>query len=135
MAFMEWSEDLATGIHLIDTRHRWLVETTNRLHDALDDSPPQRALIGEILNSLMDYTVNHFINEEYLFQFLGYPALAEHQAEHNRFTARILDLLQRHEAGEAVGVEVLESLKDWLVHHTMGSDKDYVPFLLAHGVR
>ena len=83
----------------------------------------------------MDYTMNHFINEEYLFQYLGYPDLAAHRAEHNRFAARILELLQRHEAGEAVGVEVLDSLKDWLVNHTQGRDKAYVPFLLAHGIR
>ena len=134
MAFMEWSDELATGVHLIDSRHRWLVDTTNRLHDALSDSPPKREFIAEVLNRLMDYTMNHFINEEYLFQYLGYPALEAHRAEHNRFSARILELLQRHEAGESVGVEVLDSLKDWLIHHTMGSDKDYVPFLKAHGI-
>ena len=134
MAFMEWSDKFATGIELIDTQHRWLVNLANRLHDALNTAAPNRKEQGEILEGLMDYTMNHFIAEEELFQRFGYPDTVEHRDEHNRFTARVLDLLQRHEAGETVEPEILDFLKGWLVGHILGSDQAYTPFLKSKGV-
>lgn len=135
MAFMEWNDNLATGIAIIDSQHRGLLDLANRLHDALGGGTASHEELGDILDGLMEYTVNHFITEEELFKRFGYPEEASHVESHNRFTSRTLDLLQRHEAGEAVGADALTFVKDWLVNHIMGSDKAYVPFLLQNGIR
>lgn len=82
----------------------------------------------------MDYTMNHFIVEEELFDRLGYPESAAHKKYHNRFTEQVMSLLDRHEAGEVVGAEALELLKDWLTHHILKVDKAYVEHFRAHGV-
>lgn len=135
MAFMEWSDAMATGIATIDVQHRWLLDLANRLHDDLTKGTATHEELGQILHGLMDYTVNHFITEEDLFNRYGYPQEAEHIKSHNAFTARTLDLLQRHEAGEAVGMAALEFVKGWLIGHILGEDKAYVAFLMEKGVR
>ncbi|HYQ38481.1 MAG TPA: bacteriohemerythrin [Pseudomonas sp.] len=135
MTFMPWTSELEVGITQIDEQHRWLVDKTNQLYDRLASAEPDTAEIAEVLDGLMDYTVNHFIVEEEIFQRLGYPQTEEHKAQHDRFTAQIMDLLQRHDSGERSGSETLELLADWLTHHILKVDKAYVAFFRDHGVR
>ena len=133
MTFMPWSSELEAGIELIDQQHRWLVERTNCLYDALSVENPDLSQVGELLEGLMDYTMNHFIVEEELFQRLGYPQGEAHKAQHDRFTAQIMGLLERHESGAASGQETLSLLADWLTHHILKVDKAYVEFFRERG--
>lgn len=135
MSFMPWTGALEMGIASIDTQHRWLVDATNRLHGEITSATPDRALLGEILEGLVDYTMNHFVVEEELFQRFGYPATVDHKAEHDAFTASAMNLLTQFESGESVGPPVLEFLKEWLLHHILKVDRAYVSFLKAAGVR
>ena len=109
------------------------MDTTNELHDAIEAGATNQQ-IGDILEALMDYTMNHFIVEEDLFNRLGYPETEAHKAEHNKFTGQIMDLLDRHESGESAGDETLTLLKEWLTHHILKVDKAYVEHFKAHGV-
>jgi len=133
MTFWPWSKELEVGIGEIDEQHKWLVDLTNQLHDALNEGADQ-AKTSDILESLMDYTMNHFIVEEDLFQRLGYPETDAHKAEHNKFTGQIMGLIERHENGDSAGEETLEVLKEWLTHHILKVDKAYVEHFRAHGV-
>lgn len=132
--FMPWTDELLTGISDVDSQHKWLVDATNRLHDELSKPEPNGGAVGEILEGLVDYTYNHFIMEEELFERLGYPETAAHKAQHNVFTSKISDLLMRHESGEIASGEALELLKNWLIHHIMQTDKAYVGFFREKGV-
>ncbi|HEX6735395.1 MAG TPA: bacteriohemerythrin [Azonexus sp.] len=135
MSFMPWTDALALGIESIDQQHRWLVDATNRLHAEITQPEPQRAVLGEILEGLVDYTMNHFVLEEELFQRLGYAETPAHKAEHDAFTATAMDLLLKFEDGASVGAPVLDFLKEWLQHHILKVDRAYAPFLIAAGVR
>lgn len=130
---MSWSESLLVGVPIADEQHRWLVDQANILYSALSAPVPDRHLVGRILEGLMDYTVNHFIAEEDLFERFGYPGAAEHKAQHDQFTSAVMGFLQRHEAGETVAIEVMETLRDWLVNHIMKSDKAYGIYFADHG--
>jgi len=134
MVFMPWSDELATGIASIDEQHQWLVNTTNQLYDKINTSTPDNKQIGYILESLIDYTFNHFIVEEELFRRLNYPESKAHIDEHNKFAATAANLLAKFEFGESVNNEALEFLKEWLIHHIMKVDKAYVPFLKEKGI-
>ena len=131
MTFMPWTSELELGFEEIDRQHQELVRLTNLLHEELCCPIPRREAIGEVLEGLVDYTHNHFIVEEVLFQRHGYPETAAHQAEHNGFTARAMDLLTRFEDGEEVSLEAMELLKGWLVHHICKVDRAYLPCLQA----
>ena len=95
---------------------------------------PDHAEIARLLDGLMDYTTSHFIAEEELFQRLAYPQAAAHKAEHDHFTAQIMDLLQRHEQGQVSGGEALELLMSWLLNHIVKVDRAYVDFFQSQGV-
>jgi hemerythrin len=129
MTFMPWSSELALGIDEIDRQHQELVRLTNALHDALSQPQVQRDAVGEVLEGLVEYTHNHFIVEEVLFQRYDYDESPAHQAEHNGFTAKAMDLLMRFEDGEEVSLEAMEFLKDWLIHHICKVDRAYLPFM------
>ena len=131
MTFMPWSSALMLGIPKIDEQHRTLVDLINTLHDELSNPIPERTVVAEVLEGLVDYTHNHFIEEEVMFQRYGYPQTTEHTAEHNEFTAKATDWLMRFEAGEEVDMEAMVFLKNWLLHHILEEDRGYVPFLQA----
>ena len=134
MLFMPWGEHLEVGIAEIDEQHRWLVDTTNSLHALLSTGDAQAAELGAILEQLMDYTMNHFIVEEEIFDGLGYPESDAHKAQHNIFCEKVMDLLTRHDMGETVGVEALNLLKTWLTNHIVKVDKQYVEHFRAAGI-
>jgi hemerythrin len=135
MAFLPWTDALQLGIASIDLQHRWLVDTTNALHEEMSTAAPDRAVIGRIIEGLVDYTMNHFIHEEELFLRFGYPETPGHKAEHDSFAKQAMELLTQFEEGQSVGGETLEFLKSWLLHHNLKVDRAYAPFLLAQGVR
>ncbi|MDR1848951.1 MAG: bacteriohemerythrin [Zoogloeaceae bacterium] len=135
MPFMPWSEQFVLGIESIDKQHRWLVNATNQLHEQIESAQPDEAVVRKILEGLVEYTVNHFIQEEELFVRFGYPETEPHQAEHDRFTKEAIHLLLNFEKGEAVTERALEFLKTWLTHHILVSDKAYAPFLKEHGIQ
>jgi len=134
MSFMPWSEQFVLGIESIDRQHQWLVAATNRLHEHLASELADDATVREILEGLADYTVNHFILEEDLFNRLGYPESEEHKKEHDAFTHKAIHLLLDFENGNAVTSEVLEFLQSWLKQHILVVDKAYAPFLKERGV-
>ena len=134
MSFMPWSSELETGISFIDEQHQWLVKATNDLYDEINKPEPDSSVIGDIIEGLIEYTYNHFIVEEDLFKRHGYSESEEHLAEHNKFTNTATSLLTKFEAGELVNNEALTFLKNWLVHHIMEVDMQYVPFMREHGV-
>ena len=131
MTFMPWSSALMLGIPSIDAQHQTLVQLINTLYDELSNPIPERGIIGEVLEGLVDYTHNHFIEEEVMFQRYGYAQTAAHTAEHAQFTSKAMDWLLRFEDGEEVDLEAMDFLKDWLLHHILEEDRAYVPFLKA----
>ena len=134
MTFMPWSDEIAVGISDVDEQHHWLVDRINQLHTELSEPTPNKTAIGEVLEGLMDYTMNHFIMEEELFERHAYPDIVAHKAQHNKFTGTIMNALTDFEDGQHISTDILEFLKHWLTQHIMRTDKAYVPFLKAQGV-
>ena len=133
MTLMPWNDTYRVGLDDIDAQHRWLFKATELLHEEMTKPIHSRAVIGDILEGLMDYTVNHFIMEEDLFERHGYPQAQAHKALHDQFTAAILTMLTGFEKGASIENELLETLKNWLVEHIMKTDTAYVPFLREKG--
>lgn len=135
MDFMPWTDDYLTDIRKIDEQHRWLVDATNTLHAEIIRSEPDKNRIGEILYGLVDYARNHFREEEDLFSRYGYPESEAHIAEHGKFNRTAAELLDEHENGGVMTEKALAFLKDWLNHHILKNDQNYVAFFREKGVR
>lgn len=124
MAHIEWTSDLDTGIQVIDNQHKRIVDYINKLDDSWGTNDPE--VISAVLNELVDYTLSHFTFEESLMEEAGYPFVRGHKRVHQLFVKRVGDYMQRFKMGEDITVELLNTLKAWLINHIRSDDNDYV---------
>jgi hemerythrin len=134
MAYLNWSEDLSVAVREIDAQHKTLVEKINMLHQAMLDNKGREAQ-KIIIDGMVDYANVHFENEEKYMLRLKYPGYHIHKTEHERFTAKALDLQERfNNAGFVLSLEILSFLKDWLKEHILVTDKEYSKHFNENGV-
>ena len=133
MAFFDWSDTMSVGVPAVDGDHKVLISLINQLNAAVGASD-EPAVLGSVLNTLVDYTTFHFMREEKIMEAAGYPRLLLHKEQHEDLTARVIDIQCRHEEGGDVlrGSAVLEFLKDWLTTHILKQDMDYRPFVIGN---
>jgi len=130
MAYIEWKDDYATGINVIDGQHKRIIHYINQLGDAQNLNEPE--LIGEVLLNLIDYTLSHFAFEESLMEDAAYDAANIHIKTHDAFRDKIAAYKKRHEAGEDITNELYELLNIWLVNHIKDDDGSYVPVVKSN---
>jgi hemerythrin len=95
-----------------------------------------QSLTGPMLRKLVDYTRRHFAAEEAMLVTTRYPDLAAHRAKHHELTKQVADYVTRFEKGEVtLNLHLMNFLRDWLTNHIQQVDKEYAPWLSAHGVR
>lgn len=119
-----WSDDLDTGIEIIDRQHRQIVELINRLEAAQVVKDLERT--RQVVNSCIDYTLSHFAFEEGLLDVAGYVHSKPHKRMHAVFTRKIDEYRQRVDLGEDVAEELHDMLARWLLTHIKRDDADYV---------
>lgn len=124
MSQLHWSNDLDTGIGVIDKQHRRIVDYINELSAAHDKG--NLTTVNHVLTQLVDYTLSHFSFEEELQEKANYPFLKAHKRVHEIFTRRVAEFQKRAANGEDVTNEILTMLKVWLINHIKGDDADYV---------
>lgn len=134
MAFIQWDESYSVNVAEIDQEHKKLLDLTNQLHDAMRNGQG-KLVVGNIINELLKYTETHFRNEEILMEKAGYPGLASHKLVHKRLVDQVKDLAEKANNGNlSLSLEVMNFLKDWLVEHIKGTDKNYSSHLNKHGI-
>jgi hemerythrin len=124
MEHLVWTNDLNTGIDVIDGQHRRIVEYINQLQDARlkHDS----TAIGEVIEATVDYTLSHFGFEETLMEDAGYEFVRPHKKVHELFVKRVAEFQLRFKAGEDVAEELNHLLVRWLFSHIRNDDAAYV---------
>jgi hemerythrin len=130
MALIEWTEDLNTGIRVIDNQHQRIIEYINKLGHAQQSQ--NRDEVSEILDELVDYTLTHFAFEESLMEESGYAYFDAHKKVHQLFVKRIADYQQRFKLNEDIAEELGNTLRAWLINHIKRDDKEYCMDVLKH---
>lgn len=127
-----WTKDLEIGIPIIDADHKVLVSLLNQVFNTVGDRE-EKATLGSVLNSLVEYTEYHFTREETLQEVAGYADFEAHKARHRELEKKVMDIRTRfNENPDSVhGEEVLDFLRDWLVDHIEKRDLDYREACLA----
>jgi hemerythrin-like metal-binding protein len=126
MTFMTWSDDLATGIDIVDRQHHGLLDMVNSAARLMLETPErQEAEIGQLFDALLDYAALHFRTEEDMMQALGIDArvLEHHRRTHTSFVEQIADMAKKFQAGILPGEDLLGYLAGWLLFHTLGEDQ------------
>ena len=131
---MKWNRELEINIPEIDRQHQKLVALINELDAAMQDGRG-KAVIGAVLDKLVDYTVYHFGAEEHLMDEHHYPGSVRHKTQHVEFVKKLIDFRSAYADGSlGLSISVMAFLCDWLAEHIMGTDRQYVPHLTAKGV-
>jgi hemerythrin-like metal-binding protein len=130
-----WTEKMSVGVEVLDTDHKRLIDLLNDLHDGIDAGHGTERL-DRVLDGLLDYASTHFAHEEDFFAQSGYPGAAEHTQEHRALTKLVKDVQARYNQGkfEALSMNTMNFLKEWLTDHIQGSDKNYKAHLNAMGI-
>ena len=122
MASFNWTANLATGNGMIDQDHKHLIALVNKLNDAMAGGKGN-AVLGQVLDELIAYTVSHFAREERLMQQIAYPDYAAHKAEHQKLIGEVQELRGKFAPGAVtLSSKVYLFLCDWLNTHIKSAD-------------
>ena len=133
--YIEWQDSYSVGINSIDQQHKKLVNLINQLQTAVDYSTGEE-FEREALDELVKYTKTHFAHEESLMQQYGYPDYEPHTAEHKKMIGIVEDVLTEYDQDkERAILSALNFLRDWLINHINGTDKQYSSFLIEKGAK
>jgi len=130
---VDWKDDYSVGIESIDRQHKKLINLINMLQTSVDYSTGEE-FEQECLAAVVDYTKTHFVYEEGLMSKYGYPDFEAHKAQHQKMIDKVNDILAAYEEHpERAMKDALDFLKQWLIRHINGTDKQYSEFLLSKG--
>ena len=134
MSLITWTkEQFGTNVGVADDQHKTLFDMLNALNDAVPSG--NRAVIGEKLDTLVNFVVDHFAEEERLMTQTNYPGYAAHKAEHTKLLETCGGVAAKFKAGELdITQDTTAFVKDWLVNHIPTFDKPYGPYLNSKGI-
>ncbi len=121
--FFVWDSAYDTGIEVIDTQHRKIVDYINQLDNAISCKNSDEIEI--IFKNLFSYCISHFSFEESLMAEHGYEHTEGHRMVHNSFTDRITRYKSDWKQGKDVSRQLLRDLKVWLISHIQREDQFY----------
>lgn len=133
--FVEWKDDYSVGIDSIDQQHKKLLNLINQLQTAVDYSTGEE-FERDALDELVDYTRTHFNYEEGLMRDNNYPDFEPHKVQHEKMFKKVGEVLAEYEQDQDTAMaNAAEYLKDWLINHINGTDKEYSSYLIGKGVK
>jgi len=131
----QWKEEHCTGIQSIDNQHKEIFVYLNRLLEAMKLGQADK-VIYQIVIELEMYSKVHFQKEEFFFQRFNYSGAPEHIREHQFFIQKVANLKSDLKAGKnALSIELLNFLKDWIEHHILVVDKSYSECFQKNGLK
>ena len=120
-----WDDALILGDEKVDRQHRQMFEMLGELVGACNDGNELEKL-EEILDFLVDYTIQHFRDEEALQQRCGYPGYEKHKQLHDQFTVKVGSLVQRFKTNGSTAElfkDLNKTVATWFVEHILTEDK------------
>lgn len=129
-----WSSEWCLDNGIIDEQHKQIVEMLNRISE-------NKININELIRLLIEYSSNHFIDEEVLMIKNNYPEekYKEHRYEHRAFTKTLLEvsfgLLNTIDKNEfnVIIEKIHHFCFTWFNTHFMNIDRAFVLFLKEGG--
>ena len=133
--YVEWKDEYSVGIDSIDDQHKRLLNLINQLQTAVDHSTGEQ-FEREALDELVDYTKTHFTYEEGLMRDNDYPEFEPHKAQHEKMFKKVEEVLAEYEEDHDTAMSnAADYLKQWLINHINGTDKEYSSYLIGKGVK
>lgn len=132
---MEWDDSYSVSIDEIDDQHKIIIFLINEV-GAATQSDDEHEKLARVLQELINYTKIHFTVEESLMRIFKYPDYEAHKQKHDKLIDRVIHFQNQFNKGNTlVAKELHFFLKDWLIQHIQGTDKEYSPFMHKHGIK
>ncbi len=132
---IKWDDKYSVGISMIDEEHKKLIGIINKTIHAKEHCDNKKELM-EVLGEMTEYALEHFKTEEDYMNKFNYPEYHSHSEEHNDFLTKTLAFSDRVVKGEYhVSNELIEYLKQWIVHHIQVTDKKYEDCFKRNGLK
>ncbi len=128
---VKWSSAIEVGHPMIDSQHQELIARINQLLEASSRGTGAEN-VGEILDFLGNYVVEHFGDEEREMKKYNYRGYDGHKEQHTKFINTYLELreeIEREGIGPHTAIQVNEIIVDWLINHITKVDKNLAAFL------
>jgi hemerythrin-like metal-binding protein len=126
----EWTDEMSTGITVLDAEHRELIRRYNGIVNSLICGE-NMALFHGRFREFMDAAAKHFEHEERVMQTIGFPRYRQHKKEHDRLLNDADDFLAN--IGVALNLEdcpaIATYMKHWLVRHMREQDQEIKAFI------
>lgn len=133
---MVWSDEVyGLGIKKIDDQHKQLLNLINALGQiAHDEKKADVEFLKKVINTLVDYTKNHFADEEKLLKKLHYPEYPNHTLQHRKFIAQVEEFrtafMNSPDSKVLIG-KIVTFLSKWLTQHILVEDKQYAQYMFS----
>jgi len=132
--YTTWTPALETGHAVIDEQHKHLFAAVNDLFEALKSGKGGKE-VEQTLSFLVDYTHEHFNDEEELQQKYDYPEHLAHKQFHEEFkeTAQKFasKLLFRSSPTEEFVSDVCHTIGRWVFDHIKAEDFKMTTYILS----
>lgn len=129
MPLIKWRDSFSVGVEFFDDEHKVLLDIINDMFIIVRDQKGVEHLPVQV-NKLIQYTQEHFRDEEEAMEKAGFPALEDHKAAHAKLLHDVTAFKKRIDEGdEQVITTFYHFLRDWLLNHIVEEDMQYKPFL------
>lgn len=120
---LEWGPAWVSGHPVIDKDHKMLVQYVNELNHAMLHGAGHD-VASDVLNKLVQYTVDHFAREEVIWTQGGLASLDNHKRIHANLVEKVKAFQQDFASGKAtLTTELMTFLRQWLINHVFKTDK------------
>ena len=119
-----WSEEYELGNDFVDSQHKRLFELVNNIGKTCNEGGDIDTL-GETLDFLLQYTVQHFNDEESLQVKYNFPEYEYHKKLHKEFEDTISEKVSEFKEKGSTN-DLLDTVNmfviEWLVNHILKED-------------
>jgi hemerythrin len=122
---INWNKNLETGIQIVDSQHKALVDKLNEFFEACIQKKGKEELLS-MIRFLENYVVFHFKTEEDIMHRNRFPEYLSHKAQHENFIKEFSLIKKRFETEGAtldLVTNTTKFLSTWLIEHISKIDK------------
>lgn len=134
MERLQWKDEFAIGVELIDTQHKVLVGIINELYEAIIAKKEGDFLDG-IFKRLVEYAQLHFETEERYFDQFSYADAETHKKAHKDLHDQLVELQDKKDDLVDNPFQLMDFLEDWLIDHDVYTDKLFGPCFNENGLK
>ena len=119
-----WERALETGIAAIDNQHKQLIAAVNALFEAHQRGKGVKE-VERTMTFLVEYTFQHFNDEEEIQEKYGYPHHFAHKQIHDKFKGEaqhLASVLHREGPTDELTTHVCVTIGRWVIDHIKSED-------------